>query len=31
MPRAFPMEFREDVVRVYRESDASMVSTPAEN
>lgn len=24
MPKAFPKEFREDVIRVYRESDASM-------
>jgi transposase-like protein len=24
MPKAFPMEFREDVVRVYKSSDASM-------
>jgi transposase-like protein len=24
MPKAFPMEFREDVVRVYKNSDASM-------
>lgn len=24
MPKAFPMEFRKDVIRVYRESDASM-------
>jgi transposase len=24
MPKAFPREFREDVIRVYRESDASM-------
>ena len=24
MPKAFPMEFREDVVRVYRDSGASM-------
>jgi transposase len=24
MPKAFPKEFREDVVRVYRDSDASM-------
>jgi transposase len=24
MPKAFPMEFREDVIRVYRSSDASM-------
>jgi transposase len=24
MPKAFPREFREDVIRVYRDSDASM-------
>jgi transposase-like protein len=24
MPKAFPKEFREDVIRVYRESDASV-------
>ncbi len=24
MPKAFPKEFREDVIRVYRDSDASM-------
>lgn len=24
MPKAFPKEFREDVIRVYRESDASI-------
>jgi transposase len=24
MPKAFPLEFREDVIRVYRESDASV-------
>ena len=24
MPKAFPMEFREDVIRVYKSSDASM-------
>ena len=24
MPKAFPMEFRQDVIRVYRDSDASM-------
>ena len=24
MPKAFPKEFREDVIRVYRESDSSM-------
>ena len=24
MPKAFPREFREDVIRVYRESDASV-------
>ncbi len=24
MPKAFPREFREDVIRVYRESDASI-------
>jgi transposase-like protein len=24
MPKPFPKEFREDVIRVYRESDASM-------
>ncbi len=24
MPKAFPKEFREDVIRVYRDSDSSM-------
>ena len=24
MPKAFPQEFREDVIRIYRDSDASM-------
>ena len=24
MPKAFPLEFRQDVIRVYRDSDASM-------
>ena len=24
MPKAFPKEFRQDVIRVYRDSDASM-------
>jgi transposase len=24
MPKAFPVEFRQDVIRVYRDSDASM-------
>ena len=24
MPKAFPREFRQDVIRVYRDSDASM-------
>ena len=24
MPKAFPKEFREDVIRVYKDSDASM-------
>jgi transposase-like protein len=30
MPKAFPKEFRQDVIRVYRDSDASMAQVAKE-
>ena len=30
MPKAFPREFRQDVIRVYRDSDASMAQVASD-